>query len=212
MRGKNGLSTKLWKAIPFLDSLLSVGGQLGVNQAILLVLAFLGPIVMTIWAAIYSQLPPWALVLVFIGAFGIIAKSSTKVLEFIDRAKNRLALDEAGLGDEADRLSSKIRALLGRHRADIQNAWWSDSQKEDFGRENHTIAVGRLISEFSREFEADAWNVILAADHIYGLDDGQLWRLQHGVTNESDIHLIANMISQIATWSRYGKPNRGKPE
>lgn len=176
-------------------------------KKLLLALSGLGSLALIIWAYLYSALPPWGLAIVGIVVFGLLCWATTQFLQLLLGLKTRAALDEESLAAEADRLSSKILALGGRHYAQIQKAWWADCENGKAGsRELHTDAVGRLVSEYSAEYEADVWKVITAADFIYGMDKSEMWRVQHGVRSDHDLQEIAQLMSRIAGRARYGKP------
>jgi hypothetical protein len=75
-----GRIKKLVAQIPFWDAMLSFGARLGIGTVLWITLAMVGGFAMTVWAWLYSNVPPWGLGLIFLFAAAMIAIVLAKVM------------------------------------------------------------------------------------------------------------------------------------
>lgn len=66
-----GNIVKALRHIPFLDAVLSFGTRIGLWAVIWNTLGVIGSLAMTVWAYLWSNLPPWGLALAFLGALAL---------------------------------------------------------------------------------------------------------------------------------------------
>jgi len=165
---------------------------------------------MSVWAYIESALPMWALAIVAVAALGVLAFALEKVLSLAAGVKARLEVDREELAEEAERVARETRSLMAQHRAEIQKAWHAMAQGDNFWgkRQEHEIAVSRLIEQYRYRYETDAWRVINAVDYVVGLKQDDIWRIAHGVRSDVDLEEMASLLTQCAGWLRYGRKSQ----
>lgn len=198
------------RSIPFLDSILSLAETLGVPKLFAWFALIAGPTAVSVWAFIVSALPMWALTLLSIAAFGVVAFALEKILSLAAGVKARLEVDREELAQEAERVARETRSLIAQHRPDIQKAWNEMPRGDDFvrGRGDYEVALGRLIEQYRYRHETDAWKVIHAVDYIVGLEKSDTWRIAHGVRSDNDLEEMATFLTQCAGWLRYGRKSK----
>jgi len=200
---------KLARGIPALDSLISFGSRMGLWSLAGSVLTVAWALAMTVWAWVWSELPPWGVALVGIFSLTIIAAlvnlSLAAWLKFRQVGQIQ-KIDRTKLSLDAENIAREIWTLLGENHSNIKKAWWKDTEHFAQGQmeqDRYQDAIGNLISKFSERHYLKAVTVIRMAAKL-GVHSERRWgRMSFSVSSEHDIQEIANLLAQISVDLKY---------
>jgi|GEM_PF-6696726 len=158
------------------------------------------------WAWFESNVPYWAMALIFVGLI-ICALAAAYFIQGIllkrkqSRAIDKLiTIDREELAGKLEEMARKIAALVGEYRGPMQEEWWKDAVSRDPAHIRIGMAriEGKLIEKYSDKYAADIWGLIRRASKVVPIDRGLVWRIRHGVRNESDLAELYSILAQIA--------------
>jgi membrane protein YdbS with pleckstrin-like domain len=214
-----GNEKKTWRRfVPFKSAASGLVREFGVWQwlaaGIFVMLGALG----AIWAWIESQLPYWAIALVFFGVVALLAVTLNQITGYRLKRKQWNAIDKMvtidrdALATELEVIAQKIAALLGEYRGPIQEAWWKDSESRGSraAHAGHAIMEGKLIEKYSDRHAATVWMLIRRASKVIPLDRGEIWTIEHGIRGEHDLNALYMLLANLADDIRY--PTAPLPE
>lgn len=197
--------------IPLLESGRAFLEQWGIWKWIVGGLTLVGGGLMTLWAWLTSNVPPWGLALIALStaALILIILNFGYSLFLKHQSQKRLAkfveIDRDQLADEIETLSQKIAALLGEYRGPMQEAWWKDAASRDPTdiRTGMARIEGKLIEKYSDRHAADVWRLIRRASKVIPLHRSDVWRISHRIGSEHDLNSLFLLLANIADDIRY---------
>ena len=170
------------------------------------------------WAWFESQVPYWAMALIFVGMgiailFAAYLVQSMMLKRKQSRAIDKLVtIDREELASKLEDLSKKVAALVGEYRGPMQEEWWKDTASQDpvSIRTGMAKIEGKLIEKYSDRYAADVWMLLRRASKVIPMDRGMIWRLQHGIRSEHELMELYAVLARIADDIRY--PTAPLPE
>ena len=203
------------RQIPFVDALLSLVDQLGLKSAAQAAWAAIISATMLVVTWLYANLPWWTCTLIALATFAILAFTIERILRSVAYAKAALGpkeVDRIQLADECDRIAAGIMSLLSEHIGSIQAAWWGNATGYDTdidaNRNQYVLAQGKLIEKFGERYYQKAWAAIHAASKVIDINRSDIWPIQHGMRNESDLNTFSIFLTKIASDLRYGQKHK----
>lgn len=207
-----GNETKSWRRfVPFKSTLTGLAREFGVWQWLATGVILTAGGIGAAWAWLESQLPYWAIALVFFGIVTLLTITLNQITGFRLKRKQwnaiskMVTIDRDALAKELEAVAQKVAALLGEYRGPIQEAWWKDSMSRDprEAQAGHARMEGKLIEKYSDRHAATVWMLIRRASKIIPLDKGEVWRIQHGIRSEHDLSALYVLLANLADDVRY---------
>ena len=200
-----------------LGGLISLGGFIKDNLSTVTIFGggIVG-IVMSGWAFLESNLPYWAIALVFLFSFAVTAWATEKCmsmrLKYIEsRDKVRsVPIKRELLAGELEALVNQLATLLGEYETEIAEAWANDSIIRMGGppdpnlTRRHREIVAELIRKYNNRYVKNAIMLMRKASKVVHLDANDTWRLRDmNVRGVSDLKAIITLLGNTAVDIRH---------
>jgi hypothetical protein len=200
----------IWRKIPFVESMFSISEQLGITPLLKIIGAIVGGLIAAMAAYVWSNLEPWALILIGISAVGITGWTIERVLLAYLRSKQLRGMetiDRIELAEEMEAMSHNIFALLAEHEGPMKAAWWADAENrnDSFATGKHREAQSKLVEKYGERHLAKSWQLILKAKRVVSIGDDAMWPLRPSSLDSYSIPDMGHLLSNIAAKLRYGE-------
>jgi hypothetical protein len=204
--------SKIWKWVPFKSALNGLAKEAGVWGWLLSGLGVVVSALFAIWGWLESNLPYWAIALIFFGVLIVMLHAADRAYAIILKRKysrtmdNHPEIDRDELADEVEAMSGKIAALVGEFRGPMQEAWWNEARNAGEPRLDKARIEGKLVEKFSDRYGASVWVLIRTASKVVSMDRSELWGLQSGIRGEREITELYMFLARLAADIRNPAP------
>jgi hypothetical protein len=198
----------------FLDKIVSLEAvrafleQWGLWRVLATATAIVVAALIAAWGWLTSNLPMWAVTLVFLGAVVLLLACLKLIMSILSKWRQDrqfrafVAIDRDELATELAEMSRKVATLLGEFLGPMQQAWVDGNAELQAGkvsfRDNEVRVVGRMLERYSEKYGADVWRLVRRASKVVQLDRREIWFLEHGVRSDHDLVQIYRYLASLS--------------